>query len=617
MAQPARPSEDDVQLSRNVETTTETPVSNTIQGFGFLIAFTEDDVSRLKVSCASDNSVLFTGYSPAELFELRDLGSIFGPDDVETLIVRLGFLREGRAARSTGGRAVFSLSLLTKEGEAAQFWCSVHLSRSSLGLSLVVCEFEPPDDASISLTELKSHTTDVATKTSRMARRIGNEGGEFNTMQAIGIMSQIQASFAAMADLAAVPDTIVATVKEVTDFDRVVLYRVDEFMAVMILDSSDKESGRSHRCIHLRGSHRAGDEFHSLPFPSQLRLLHDRDAPPARLVYKKETFPQLQPIDLGQSYLNADFPTFFDELQAEDSNARSSMAVPINAFGRRWGLVICHAYRPEGMRISIPKRQVCEFVGSTSGCAVERLSYASMLGNAELSRTRHEPIQRPGESAAASRDLLRLFDADFALMSTTGEIGRLGEPSEESYAEAMAIVRAIQPYRSQSVIVSSDVPAELPEIGIPGGRTISGLLWAPLQMYGGDFVVFFQQKQTSPLPSCEAVPLTSSSEPQDVSVSSSTRVWSDKQVRMATALGSLGRQLPRSQQSREGVSVTLQSALAVAKLEPYVYRAVGSIVESLDDTLGIFGEQHVAYYDVDQAYFSSRVLAYLLNDIRN
>ncbi|KAK1676946.1 hypothetical protein BDP55DRAFT_631029 [Colletotrichum godetiae] len=617
MAQPVRANEDDVQLSRNIETTAEPPASNTIQGFGFLIGFIEDDVNRLVVSCASDNSVLFTGHSPAELFDLGDLESIFGPDDIDTLMTRLGFLKEERADGITTGRAVFSLSVLTKEGETAQFWCFMHLDGNSPAPGMVVCEFEPPDDASTSTTEHGSHTSDVTTKTSRMARRIGSEGGEFNTMQAIGIMSRIQTSFAAMANLTAVPATIVATVKEVTEFDRVVLYRVDDLLAVTILDSSDRESDRSHRCIHLTRSRRTGDDSHSQPFPSQLRLLYDRTAQPSRLVHKTETSQKPHLVDLDQSYLNTASPTFFEELKAEDKSARSSMAIPINACGKRWGLVVCYAYRPEGTRISIPKRQICEFIGSTSGCAIERLSYASMLAGAELPRTRREPIQLPGESDAASRDLLRLFAADFALTSATGEIGRLGEPSEESYREALAIVRSIQPHKSQSVIVSSDVTAELPDVGIPGVRTISGLLWAPLQMYGGDFVVLFRHKQTSSLASGEGAPSTSSTEPQAVSASVSACEWSDKHVRMATALGSLGRQLPRSPQLKDGVSMALQSALAVAKLEPYVYRAVGSIVESLDNTLGNLGEQHVAYDDVDQAYFSSRALAYLLNDIRS
>ncbi|OHE92485.1 hypothetical protein CORC01_12203 [Colletotrichum orchidophilum] len=583
MAQPPHPNEDDVQFLYQNPENPENPIesaSNNVQSFGFLIAFTESDARRLVVKCASDNSASFTGYSPNDLFELEDFGSILGSGDLDTLMTRLSYLKESRIDGVAGGRAVFNLSIFSKQGEPERFWCSMHLRSCPPDPDTVVCEFEVFNDASPSISGHRSHTSDVAKKIPRTSRRVGNEGGELNTAQAIGIMSKIQGTFAATGSLAAVPDTIVTTVKELTEFDRVILYRVDEFMAVTVLDSRDREWRGSHRCIHLTTLPSGRNGIHPSPFPSQLRLVHDREAQPVSVVYKNGDSHQKQPGDLDRSYLSTASPTFFEEIEAEDNSARSSMAIPINAFGKRWGLVVCHAYRPEGTRISISKRQMCEFIGSTSGCAIERLSYASMLGNVESSQTRRESIRHPAESTAASRDLLRLFDAEFALMSTRGEVGRLGEPSEESFREAMAIVRCIQPCKTKSVIVSSDVLAELPDVGIPGARTISGLLWAPLSTYGGDFVVFFRQKQTESSAPREDV--SSSTSNKSRAASDPSHEWSDKQVRMAMALGSLGRQLPHPQDSKEGGSLTLQSALSLAKLEPYVYRNVGSIVECLN-----------------------------------
>lgn len=618
MAQPARPIEDNVQLHQNVEPPPPEPASITIQNFGFLVALivTATNVNRLMVSCASDNSATFTGYSPEDLFGLEDFGSILEREDAGTLMARVGLLKEEKSdVGATGGRAVFSLSLLPKEGEALRFWCSMHLNKNFSSPETIICEFEPHEDAPPIAMGQRIYTSDIVTRLPRMSRRVGKEGVELSAMQAIGIMSEIQASFAAIAGLAAIPDTIVTTVKEVTGFDRVVLYRIDELMAVTILDTSDREWRGSQRCIHFTRPRRAGNVNHQAPFPSQLRLLLDREAQPARLIYKHQESRQHRPIHLDRSYLQRASPTFFEELVAEDTKARSFLTIPINAFSKRWGLVVCHAYSPEGTRIPMSRRQMCEFIGSTSGVAIERLAYASMLGHVESSRAQHESILHPAESTEAPQDLLHLFGADFALTSIRGEIGRLEEPSKESYQEATAIVRCIQPYRSESVIVSTDVPAELPDLGIStSSRTISGLLWAPLATSSGDFIVFFRFKQLASTISCEGASpsLDSDSHP----ATQLARGWSDRQVRMATALGSLGRQLPVSELPKEGASITLQSAISLARLEPYVYSAVGSIIESLDDTLQSLGDQHIAYDNVNQAYFSSRALEYLLNAFR-
>ncbi|KXH49483.1 phytochrome-1 [Colletotrichum simmondsii] len=617
MAQPARSIDDDVQVHQNLDNLLE-PASNNIQNFGFLVALivNEDNVRRLVVNCASDNSATFTGYSPDDLFGLEDFGSILERDDVGTLMAQLGLLREEKSnVGATGGRAVFNLLIIPKQGEATRFWCSMHLTRNSPGPETIVCEFEPHEDGSATPVGQRSYTSDVATKTPRMSRRVGKDGVELSTMQAIGIMSEIQASFAAIEGLAAVPEIIVTTVEELTGFDRVVLYRIDEFMAITIRDTSDREWQGSQRCIHFTKLPRARNVNHQSPFSSQLRILHDNNANPARLVYRSAEFHQPGPIYLDRSYLNRASPTFFEELAAEDSKARSFLTIPVNAFGKRWGLVVCYGYSPEGTRLPMSKRQMCEFIGSTSGVAIERLSYASMLVHVESSQAQRESIRYPTEGTAASQDLLHLFGADFALTSTRGEIGKLGEPSKEVYQEATAIVRCIQPYRGESVIISTDVTTELPNVGIAASaRTISGLLWAPLSTSSGDFVVFFRFRQpTSPVPRDGA---SSSLESDPQPGTQPALQWSDRQVRMATALGSLGRQLPLSQLPQESTSVTVEAVLSLARIEPHVYSAVGSIVESLDDTLQNLGKKHAAYDNVNQAYFSSRALEYLLNDLR-
>lgn len=105
------------------------------------------------------------------------------------------------------------------------------------------------------------------------------------------------------------------------------------------------------------------------------------------------------------------------------------------------------------------------------------------------------PTQSPaGFIAASSADLLRVFDAEFGLLSIQDEaraIGRL-----EPYPEALAILTYLQSRRFTSIMSSQNINADFPDIKFaPGINVISGLLIIPLSIGGNDFLVFFRKGQ--------------------------------------------------------------------------------------------------------------------------
>jgi light-regulated signal transduction histidine kinase (bacteriophytochrome) len=101
---------------------------------------------------------------------------------------------------------------------------------------------------------------------------------------------------------------------------------------------------------------------------------------------------------------------------------------------------------------------------------------------------------KPLNLTTSSTYLLKLVDADFALLSIDGEaraIGRL-----DPYPEALAVMAHIQSLKLSEIRCSNNLNEDFPGINFEGGvKTIAGLLFVPFHGGGGDFVIFFRKEQ--------------------------------------------------------------------------------------------------------------------------
>ena len=134
---------------------------------------------------------------------------------------------------------------------------------------------------------------------------------------------------------------------------------------------------------------------------------------------------------------------------------RSSMSISINAFNELWGLIACHTYGSKGMRVSFPIRKMCRLVGDTASRNIERLSYASRLQARKLINTVPTESNPSGYIIASSDDLLKLFDADFGLLSIRGETKIMGKVDQSQ--EALAMLEYLRLRKITSVITSQDI----------------------------------------------------------------------------------------------------------------------------------------------------------------
>lgn len=174
---------------------------------------------------------------------------------------------------------------------------------------------------------------------------------------------------------------------------------------------------------------------------------------------------------------------------------RASMSISIDAFNELWGLIVCHSYGSKGMRVSFPIRKMCRLIGDSASRNIERLSYASRLQARKLINT-VSTTNNPSEYIiASSEDLLRLFDANFGLLSINHETKILGKV--EKTQEALAMLEYLRLRKITTVTDSIDIQIDFPDIRYaPGFTMIAGLLLVPLSVSGSDFIVFFRNGQT-------------------------------------------------------------------------------------------------------------------------
>jgi light-regulated signal transduction histidine kinase (bacteriophytochrome) len=170
------------------------------------------------------------------------------------------------------------------------------------------------------------------------------------------------------------------------------------------------------------------------------------------------------------------------------------MSVSIVINGELWGLIACHGYGDSGLRVTLPIRELCRHVGECTSTNIQRLTMTQRI-QARKPPSIMPPQQSPsGFIAASSGDLLRLFDADFGMLSIQNEaraIGRL-----DPYREALAILTYLQARRLRNILASQNVNQDFLDLKYsPGINIIAGILVIPLSMRGNDFLVFFRKGQ--------------------------------------------------------------------------------------------------------------------------
>ncbi|KKY33576.1 putative hsp90-like protein [Diaporthe ampelina] len=481
-----------------------------VQGFGLMLAIREEADGRFTVRYASENSKRIIGYTPLELFRLNNFTDILTEEQADNLLDHIDFIRDEDADPAINGPEVFSMSIRPPKKRSMKLWCAIHAH--SAHPDLIICEFELDDDHDFPLRPddertpdlpadtLRSNptmdeltdSTEISSKPLRVLRSARKRRGEAGAMQVFDIMSQVQEQLASATNLDRFLKILVGIVKELTGFHRVMIYQFDaSFNGKVVTELVDPVHTKDlYKGLHFPASDipKQARDLYKL---NKVRLLYDRDQETARLVCRSKEDLDI-PLDMTHSYLRAMSPIHVKYLR--NMAVRSSMSISINAFNELWGLIACHSYGAKGMRVSFPIRKMCRLVGDTVSRNIERLSYASRLQARKLINTVPTDKNPSGYIIASSDDLLRLFDADFGMLSIKGETKFMGKVDHSQ--EALAMLEYLRLRKFSSVLSTQDVKVDFPDLHYPPGfHFIAGLLYVPLSVGGSDFIVFYRKGQ--------------------------------------------------------------------------------------------------------------------------
>ncbi|KAJ4984818.1 Cyanobacterial phytochrome B [Stagonosporopsis vannaccii] len=392
----------------------------------------------------------------------------------------------------------------TSEDRFREFWCV--MNQTDFDPDSIICEFELSDDKhpggcqgasplhGPNKPRFENYAQSMQSKRRLLVgRRIGEKkGGNSLAMDTLNTLSQVEDRLATAPSVESLLEAAAETVKNLTGFHRVMVYRFDqEFNARVVTEHTDANAtkdtylGRTFAASEITKDY---VESHKL---NKLCMLYDRDISNARLVCSaSKTFQY--PLKLAYSYLRAvsdDRLKFFAHI-----DVRSSMSISINTFNRLWGLIVCHSYGLRGMRVSFPIRRICYFLSDMMSRNMERFSYVSQLKAKHLVNTLPTSRAPSGCHGTSLKPLLKLLHSDFGILSvrnTTQVFGSVEQPQD-----ALVMLAYLRLKTVTSVLTSTNIELDFPDLRCPFDlRFLGGVLVVPLSHEPKDFVIFFRKRQ--------------------------------------------------------------------------------------------------------------------------
>lgn len=329
------------------------------------------------------------------------------------------------------------------------------------------------------------------------------------------------------------------------------------------------------------------------------------------------------PLDMSHAYLRAMSPIHSKYLA--NMEVRSSMSISINAYDNLWGLISCHSYGEDGMRVSFPIRKLCRLVGETVARNIERISHYSDLQARVMVNSVPKEADPSKYIVGSSDDLLRLFQADYGVLSIGREAKLFG--SESNSQEALALLQYIRLRKVTSVLASHDIVKDFPDFVFPPGlKQISGLLCVPLAPDGVEFIVFFRVGQLTTItwagnphkPTNGGIghltPRQSFKEWREITLSESKH-WSEFDISTAGVLGSVYGKFIQVWRQKEVLKQNSQfTRLLLANSAHEVRTPLNAVINYLEIAMeGTLDEE--TRESLIRSYSASKSLVYIVNDL--
>lgn len=302
--------------------------------------------------------------------------------------------------------------------------------------------------------------------------------------------------FGAASTLGTLSDAVVRCVRDITGYDRVMVYKFDpEGHGKVIAEARDP------RLEALLGHHYPSTDIpqraRELYLRNRVRLLVDVDYRAAELL------PRLVPglgteLDMSMCSLRSMSPLHLQYLR--NMGVTATLVVSLVREGQLWGLIACHHYRPFNLRYAV--RAACDLlaeVAATRIAAIENYAYAQVaIQVRRLEQRLVEATSTEGDWRLAllrnPRTLLQPLDATGAALFTDDEILTTGEVPSTPQLRALQQWVQTQTPADGRLFHCSSVERANPALAAVT-PTASGVIAARLASDRPDYLMWFRKEQ--------------------------------------------------------------------------------------------------------------------------
>ncbi|TIA78621.1 hypothetical protein E3P81_03827 [Wallemia ichthyophaga] len=398
----------------------------------------------------------------------------------------------------------------------------------------------------------------------KIRRHINNPDG-ISSLDVLSLCQEIDSQLAEAAEksIEDLYDVIVGLAKDITNFDRVLLYKFDSEANGKVVSE-------------LMNWQRCNEIFHGLHFPasdipaqarelykhSKVRQLYDRDAKISQVVVRNKNDLKY-PLNMSGCALRAMSPIHIRYLK--NMNVRSSLSISVITqrpnSSNLFGLVSCHSFEKE-MRVSFPQMQLLKMFSDMISRNMDNAIYRKRLMGRSI-------LMNPNDTMSGSIssnkdiDLLRLFDSENLIICYNGKMRIIG--NDVYYDDIKQIGKYLKQKKWKDIRYTTRLKREYPNIEINNEQNLSGLLYVPLsdnskEAPGDHFVAFIRSGQLEKIswagnPSektAGSAPLQprASFKKWTESVTSTAREWQPEELECASVLSAVySKVLGRNRQS--------------------------------------------------------------------
>ncbi|EOQ98822.1 hypothetical protein E3P92_03759 [Wallemia ichthyophaga] len=422
-------------------------------------------------------------------------------------------------------------------------------------------QLETLDDSKRAIREEEMDREHLSAK---IRRHINNPDG-ISSLDVLSLCQEIDSQLAEAAEksIEDLYDVIVGLTKDITNFDRVLLYKFDS-------EANGKVESE------LMNWQRCNEIFHGLHFPasdipaqarelykhSKVRQLFDRDAKISQVVVRNKNDLKY-PLNMSGCALRAMSPIHIRYLK--NMNVRSSLSISVVTqrpnSSNLFGLVSCHSFEKE-MRVSFPQMQLLKMFSDMISRNMDNAIYRKRLMGRSI-------LMNPNDTMSGSIssnkdiDLLRLFDSENLIICYNGKMKIIG--NDEYYDDIKQIGKYLKQKKWKDIRYTTRLKREYPNIEINNEQNLSGLLYVPLndnskEAPGDHFIAFIRSGQLENIswagnPSEKTVGSTplqprASFKKWTESVTSTAREWRPEELESASVLSAVySKVLGRNRQS--------------------------------------------------------------------